>query len=1207
MNDWPKSEFSCQGMRSATKVDSMFVPTCLFPVWLLVVMASLCSGLGRGVDAQRQEQRLQGAMPYEGFGEATAIEGDWAMIAAPFFSGNRGRVQVCRRQVGVWTASQVIESPTPQDQSLFGRKLTLSGDWLAISQESWNNTDPVRGAVHLYHRSAERWNFVQTLRGTQNGADFYRFGDGLDIVDGTLAVTDDVIRGFERASSVRLYRLRAASWELEQTLEKVTTRVNQAAVLTLKLHGSVLALGNPWRLSKEGWNVGEVKIFRRQSGASGSWKHEQTLLTDPKADSQRFGESVGFTDAGEMLATSSRSLWSSSWNGKLWSQPAVVEVKGLEAPLTNVSSTDIHISGSVAAVFLHGLRLLRRTESGWQLMRTLETAVVGPWYQVPPLVPPLAISADTVLYPCQLTYASPKAVTFVPLMELEVRLGAKTTLVSGYGQNYEQVQSGSQVSWRPWIDGSSLPLHVRNAGPSLLPFPTAQLSGTAAALFEIVGPTGAPSLLAEDAEEVFEVRPRSTLPQTDQTLTVTFSTGGTVLDYAFQVIWKSNASQSFAAPQVSLVKAVIHPKGQRLILTPSVNGNQTMTYRWSREGHTVPGQTRASLDLASLKPEDAGYYQVEVKSGTHTIFSNQCELVVFEPQSGVTPMRDDQSARFTTKVWGRASIKWQPAWESPYHFGLNTPIFTIVNGRYLRDNLIQEELSAVAVVGSYQGVPLASTIVARYSLRSVGRVPIIYSVYPSLFGAYGQTYEVGDTLNSEWAVFPFNAIDLDGSRNAWPGSFLEAKGLPPGITLDASQGWLNGTFTKAGVYRVTWSLTDFIGRKSAPFVTVIRVSQPRPPALPGVYAGIVSGSEFSPNFKLGGYLEMHMEAAGSFSGVLRVNAEVRRLAGRLKQVPNSPDKYECELRLPPLTGTKSARLVVRSTPAESAPTAQVIVTYDEEGRTDTCDSTLYFRAVGANLVTPELVGRYNALLEANLLDEGIYPPEGYSFMSLQLIPGTTAVAVGSLADGTGFTCACPVMTNESFLKLPFYLHNTAQGSTLKGELSVDVAGGTSTVSAEFEWRQIARPGARLYPEGFRLSLRGGGGRYIMPPVGYTLLAHGPDAPGNAIISPVPWNGEFEPTYFRLTSDHRALLPRSAPGLNHVTRIDFYAPTGFFTGEIILEPTTGEGEKRIPGGKVGFRGMMIPNLAVGGGFYHRRNIFLDQGAFVSKGVSIWRAL
>ncbi|MEQ1749605.1 MAG: hypothetical protein ABL974_09305, partial [Prosthecobacter sp.] len=239
------------------------------------------------------------------------------MIAAPFFSGNRGRVQVYRRQAGVWTASQVIVSPTPQDQSQFGRKLVLSGDWLAISQpESVGSSDSMRGSVHLYHRALERWNLVQTLRGTQTGADFYRFGDGLDLEGGNLAVTADVIRGDERASSVRIYRLRAALWELEQTLENVTTRVNQAAVLTMKLHRSVLVLGNPWRLSKEGWNVGEVKIFRRQSGASGSWKHEQTLLTDPKVGAQRFGESVGFTDAGEMLATSSRSLWSSSWNGK---------------------------------------------------------------------------------------------------------------------------------------------------------------------------------------------------------------------------------------------------------------------------------------------------------------------------------------------------------------------------------------------------------------------------------------------------------------------------------------------------------------------------------------------------------------------------------------------------------------------------------------------------------------------------------------------------------------------------------------------------------------------------------------------------------------------------------------------------------------------------------------------------------------------------
>jgi hypothetical protein len=1156
---------------------------------MFLLLLAAYSAPAPAANLMRQEQRIMEAASNEGFGESSAISGDWAVIAAPFFSENRGRVHVYRRQAGVWTTSQVIEPSTPQRQGLFGRKLAMSGDWLAIAQpESVSGPDSVRGSVHLYHRSLEHWHFVQILIGGQAGADFYRFGDGLDLEGETLAVTADVIRGDERSSSVRLYRLRAASWGLEQTLENVTTRVNQAAVLTMKLHGNVLALGNPWRLGKDGWNVGEVQIFSHQSGAAGHWKHEQTLLTDPKADAQRLGESVGFTDAGELLASSSRSLWSSSWNGKLWSQPANVEINGNEATLANASTNDMRVSGSVAAVFLNGLRLLRRTESGWQLMHTLQTGLV---------VPPLAVSADTVLFRSQWGYSIPEAVSFVPLKELEVRLGAKTTLVSASGQNDEQVQPGSQVSWRPWIDGASLPLHVRNAGSSLLPFPTAQLSGAAAALFEIVGPTSE-ALIAADAKAAFELKPRSTLPLVDQTLTVTFCTGGAVLDYAFQVIWKANASQSFTAPQVSLVKAVIHPKGQRLILTPSVNGSQAVTYRWSREGRTVLGQTRASLDLASLRPEDAGYYQLEVKSGTHTIFSNPCELVVFEPQSGVIPMHDDQSARVTTKVWGKAYIQWRGSLESPYLFGLNSPTLTIANGRYIRDNSIPEEFYAVAVVGNYQGVPLAETEVARYTLRSVGRAPRLYPSY-----VFDRDYLVGDQIDNEASIYPLNAVDMNGLNLGFPGSVLRATGLPPGIILDPATGNLSGTFIKAGVYRVTWTLTDFLGRKSAPLVAMIRVGQPLRPAEPGIYAGIVSGSAELPDYKLGGYLELNMEETGSFSGVLRINAVTRRFASRLK--PLSSSYYECELLMAPLAGTKKLRLILMSEPSLTPLRVQVIATLADD-RTETWDCGLSFRAQGAALVSPDLVGRYNTLLSADLLDEGTFPPQGSSFMSLHMSPGSTAVAVGSLVDGTGFTCACPVMKGGDVLILPFYVHSAAQGCTLAGALSLDVFG-SLTFAAELQWRQIAKPGAVLYPEGFRLSLHGTGGRYIMPPAGHTLLAHGPDAPSNAVFSSDPMNFELESTLFRLTADHRALLPRSAPGLNHVTRIDFYAPTGFFTGEIMLQPTVGEGERRIPGGKVGFRGMIIPSQGVGGGFYHRRNILLGDGPFVSRGISIWRGL
>jgi hypothetical protein len=528
---------------------------------------------------------------------------------------------------------------------------------------------------------------------------------------------------------------------------------------------------------------------------------------------------------------------------------------------------------------------------------------------------------------------------------------------------------------------------------------------------------------------------------------------------------------------------------------------------------------------------------------------------------------------------------------------MNSPTLTVMSGRLIGSQ--QEELSAVAEVLASTGQSLASTVVARYSLRSVDRVPRIGY-------AFDQAREVGDNLSGEIAVYADNALDMDGLYVGGPGCTVQATGLPPGITIDTALGQLQGTLTKAGVYRVTWILTDFIGRKSAPFVSLIRVSQPQLPALPGTYGGIVSGSGVLAEFRLGGYLEILMEETGSFSGLLRVNADTRRFVGRLKPVPESSDKFEGELLLPTLTGAKTTRLILSSTPGQSAVSAQVIMALTDGGTETlgtTLGETLPFRARGATLAGPDLIGRYNTLLKADLIDGSTYPPQGSSYMSVMVTSGSTATAVGTLVDGTGFTCACPVLQGAGLLSLPLYFHAAGQGSTLAGVIVLD-SNGSLNIGADLQWRQIAKPAARLYPEGFIMSLRStAGGRYLMPPAGYTLLANVPDAPGNATILCVDPTNLFDPTPFRLTTDHRALLP-PAPGRNRVSRVDFYAPTGFFTGEIILEASTSEEGKRIPGRKVGFRGMMIPHQNVGGGFYHLPGNPAYEGPFVPRDISIW---
>jgi hypothetical protein len=71
--------------------------------------------------------------------------------------------------------------------------------------------------------------------------------------------------------------------------------------------------------------------------------------------------------------------------------------------------------------------------------------------------------------------------------------------------------------------------------------------------------------------------------------------------------------------------------------------------------------------------------------------------------------------------------------------------------------------------------------------------------------------------------------------------------------------------------------------------------------------------------------------------------------------------------------------------------------------------------------------------------------------------------------------------------------------------------------------------------------------------------------------------------FRLTRDHRA-IPMSTRAASKLQRLDFYAPTGFFTGQIRAGGSTSESGSCIPASSVPFRGLILPPSSYGGGFY-----------------------
>jgi hypothetical protein len=153
------------------------------------------------------------------------------------------------------------------------------------------------------------------------------------------------------------------------------------------------------------------------------------------------------------------------------------------------------------------------------------------------------------------------------------------------------------------------------------------------------------------------------------------------------------------------------------------------------------------------------------------------------------------------------------------------------------------------------------------------------------------------------------------------------------------------------------------------------------------------------------------------------------------------------------------------------------------------------------------------------------------------------------------------------------------GDTLFGsaELNEDL---TFQETKELAWKSEPSPKSRLYAEGLELGVQLVGAKHFAPAAGMLLFG------GMDQSRPIFYSLEHPSLFpepiqspFRLTTRHTALFP--APNLNRL-KMNFYAPTGFFTGSFT---TTDKLTNDKPFTRhANFRGMMIPGINRGGGFF-----------------------
>jgi len=257
------------------------------------------------VIAQLQVAKLTASdgQPNDGFGSAVAIQGDYAVVGAPFKDtdpgqppeyGEVGAAYIFKRVGSRWLEQTILNPPIPANNITFGRPV-LDGDTLVINEPHFLFDADGRGRLHVYRRSGDSWNPEANLV-SSNYPDPEGFGAS-HALDGDCLVAGATGQIFADFSRVYVFRRTGSTWSEEALLQPGDPQDEHCfSCGGVKVSGNRVVIGTPWDddacLSDPDCLSGAVYVFRYENG---SWSQEAKLVASDSAEGLEFGKSVAIS------------------------------------------------------------------------------------------------------------------------------------------------------------------------------------------------------------------------------------------------------------------------------------------------------------------------------------------------------------------------------------------------------------------------------------------------------------------------------------------------------------------------------------------------------------------------------------------------------------------------------------------------------------------------------------------------------------------------------------------------------------------------------------------------------------------------------------------------------------------------------------------------------------------------------------------------
>ncbi len=537
-------------------------------------------------------------------------------------------------------------------------------------------------------------------------------------------------------------------------------------------------------------------------------------------------------------------------------------------------------------------------------------------------------------------------------------------------------------------------------------------------------------------------------------------------------------------------------QGDDMVLTAQAGGdNNRRVLQWRRGATQLFGEDSDTLNVPDITLAQAGEYTFRVDNVNLTTgkaanaTSTPAYVVVVENPGHVVAAQVGKSVKLTVNVGAPSKVKPLFRWRkngfevAENGFGGRFKGVTTKTLSIDKLALTDSDVYTCEVTGA---AGIASVIGGTTYLKVYNQGPALVKTTAPDAGMVGAAYAWKIPVTSDLA--PTTEFD---PALVTPQKY-EVKGLPPGLKVDASTGWITGRPTAVSKspsgYPVTIQVSNAVKLSTpeaiaaAKWDTVINI-RALPAGIAGTYAGPVERSDLNQN--LGGRFDMTVSSSGAISGKLTMGSDASRSfigafnlqfdnTGALTAVPAAEIFIAATKTAPALTlefglditaatNLTDPPVTVLSSPTITAKTGTVAF----EAWRNNFGKTV---VAGAARPATEFVGLYNMAFGLETGDPLIgndAVPQGTGYASFTVGTNGSYSLAGRTADNDKVTGTAWVGPEGQCFVFQTLYTTKPKGSLLGSfQITKGAAPRDNDITGGFDWVRPANPKSRLYKNGF---------------------------------------------------------------------------------------------------------------------------------------------